>query len=55
MSTQQSTRDWDAYIASAPNFVAAQDRMYEALAAGANFAALLAAQTERAERRALAG
>jgi hypothetical protein len=40
--------DWDAYIAAAPNFAAAQDRMEEALAAGVDFTALLAAQAKRA-------
>ncbi len=34
--------DWHAYIRSAPTFAESQDRMQEAVAAGIDFAVLLA-------------
>jgi hypothetical protein len=40
--------EWDAYIASAPNFATAQNRMEEAVAAGVDFSALLDEQAKRA-------
>lgn len=39
--------EWDSYIAAAPNFTVAQDRMEQAVEAGVDFAALLAAQVKR--------
>jgi hypothetical protein len=39
-----SLPEWNAYIASAPNFAAAQERMEEAARAGVDFAALLKAR-----------
>ena len=45
---EQSPAEWDAAIATAPSFAEAQDLMEAALAAGVDFAALLAAQRERA-------
>jgi len=42
-----SPADWDAYIASAPSFVDAQTRMEQAVAAGVDFAALVALQAQR--------
>lgn len=38
---------WDAYIAQAPNFAVAQDRMEEALAFGVRLQDLLAIQMQR--------
>jgi hypothetical protein len=39
-----STAEWNAYIASAPSFAVAQERMEEAVRAGVDFAALLKAR-----------
>lgn len=38
--------EWHAYIHSAPDFSTSQDRMEEAVAAGVDFADLLAVQAE---------
>lgn len=43
-STTATPADWHAYIRSAPTYADSQDRMQEAVAAGVDFAALIAAQ-----------
>ena len=44
MPNTTNPAEWHAYIRSARNFADAQDRMGEAVAAGVDFAALLALQ-----------
>jgi hypothetical protein len=42
------TREWDAYIASAPNLVTAIERFEEAVQAGVDVGELLELQSKRA-------
>lgn len=44
-----TAREWDEYIAAAGTFAAAQERMEEAVAAGVDFAELLAVQAARGD------